>query len=162
MMELEIYTDGACSGNPGPGGWAFVIVRPGEGAPEDGIIAERWGAEPETTNNRMELEAVITALETLAGLDLSPDKVKVYTDSQYVQRGISLWINEWKRNKWLTSAKKPVKNRDLWQRLDLLSGSLPLSWIWVKGHAGNVFNERCDRLSRKAAASPGKRETRRG
>jgi ribonuclease HI len=165
--ELTIYTDGGCSGNPGPGGWAYVIV---EGAGEMGkigdraplkssgsykIIAEKWGAENNTTNNRMELGAVIAALEFLSGLALSPAKIAVFTDSQYVQKGMTLWIHSWKRNNWRTSGKEPVKNQDLWRRLDELSGRFPISWIWVKGHAGDELNERCDRMTREAIASLG-------
>jgi ribonuclease HI len=145
--ELKIYTDGGCSGNPGPGGWAYVMTN------NTGIIAEKWGAEKNTTNNRMELSAVIAALEALPSLALSPGKVTVYTDSQYVQKGITQWIHSWKQNSWMTSGKKPVKNKDLWQRLDKLSGSFPLAWMWVKGHAGDELNERCDQMTQKAIAS---------
>jgi ribonuclease HI len=149
--ELRIYTDGGCSGNPGPGGWAYVITDGNAGS--TGILAEKWGAEPKTTNNRMELSAVIAALEALPGLALSPEKITVITDSQYVQKGITQWIQSWKRNNWRTSDKKPVKNRDLWQRLDELSTRFPLSWAWVKGHAGNELNERCDQMTQEAIAS---------
>jgi ribonuclease HI len=158
--RLDIYTDGGCSGNPGPGGWAFVILDPGAveaargftaGSPR--IIAEKWGAEAGTTNNRMELLAVISALEFLREAALSPKKVVAFTDSQYVQKGISEWILTWKRNNWRTSDKKPVKNQDLWQRLDELSARFPLQWQWVRGHAGNEYNERCDRLTQDAIAS---------
>ena len=142
---IEVYTDGGCSGNPGPGGWAYVVVS-GD-APE-----EKWGAESSTTNNRMELQAVIAALEALSGTDTSSG-ITVYTDSQYVQKGITLWIKDWKKKGWKTSDKKPVKNQDLWQRLDALSGALPVAWRWVKGHAGNKYNERCDFLTQKAIAS---------
>jgi ribonuclease HI len=174
-MRLSIYTDGGCSGNPGPGGWAYVIVTegPGEGGnapqvaaqaaqqasqafPPSAIIAEQWGAEPNTTNNRMELSAVIAALESsifLAGENRSPERITVYTDSQYVQKGITQWIHSWKRNNWRTSGKEPVKNKDLWQRLDELSGRYPLSWAWVKGHAGNEMNERCDQMTQEAIQS---------
>ncbi|MDR2094232.1 MAG: ribonuclease HI [Treponema sp.] len=162
-MQIKIYTDGACSGNPGPGGWAFVIIR--EDGPADGpglsagdgepVIAEKWGAEKNTTNNRMELRAVIAALETLEALNLSPapERVAIHTDSQYAQKGMNEWIHSWKKSGWRTSAKTPVKNRDLWQRLDELASRFPVSWVWVKGHAGNENNERCDSLCRTAVAS---------
>jgi ribonuclease HI len=169
--ELKIYTDGGCSGNPGPGGWAYIIIEePGETGGEmgkmgdraqresprpDNIIAEKWGAENNTTNNRMELGAVIAALEFLSGSALSPAKITVFTDSQYVQKGMTLWIHSWKRNNWRTSGKEPVKNQDLWRRLDELSGRFPISWIWVKGHAGDKLNDRCDRMTQKAIASLG-------
>jgi ribonuclease HI len=150
-MRLNIYTDGGCSGNPGPGGWAYVIT--GE---SPGILAEKWGAEANTTNNRMELSAVIAALQSLPlpGSQV-PEGITVYTDSQYVQRGITQWIHNWKRNNWRTSGKEPVKNRDLWQRLEELSGKIPVTWAWVKGHAGNPLNERCDRMTQEAIASLG-------
>jgi ribonuclease HI len=164
---LKIYTDGGCSGNPGPGGWAYVIIdesgRTGNrgdrvqqkppGGPE--IIAEKWGAEKNTTNNRMELGAVIAALEFLSESALPPGKITVFTDSQYVQKGMSQWIHAWKRNNWQTSGKELVKNRDLWQRLDELAGYFSIHWAWVKGHAGDEFNERCDQMTRKAIASLG-------
>jgi ribonuclease HI len=162
--ELKIYTDGGCSGNPGPGGWAYVIVEESGEAGDRSqqkipgsykIIAEEWGAENNTTNNRMELGAVIAALEYLCGLALSPVKIAVFTDSQYVQKGMTLWIHSWKRNNWRTRGKEPVKNQDLWRQLDELSGRFPISWIWIKGHAGDEFNERCDRMTQKAIASLG-------
>lgn len=146
---LTVFTDGGCSGNPGPGGWAYAILS-GDGA----LIEEKWGAEPITTNNRMELSAAVAALErvlsdsTLAGSDIS-----LYTDSQYVQKGISTWIHSWKRNGWRTASKDPVKNRDLWQRLDELSGRLAIQWRWVKGHAGHEYNELVDRMTQEAIAS---------
>jgi ribonuclease HI len=124
------------------------------GAPA--ILAEKWGAEAGTTNNRMELSAVIAALQALPlPGSRNPEGITIYTDSQYVQKGITQWIHAWKRNNWRTSGKEPVKNRDLWQRLDELSGKFPLTWAWVKGHAGNPLNERCDRLTRRAIASLG-------
>jgi len=144
---MEIYTDGGCSGNPGPGGWAYVIIKDGN------LFAEKWGAEKLTTNNRMELQAVIAALEFLAMDEKKEEKIAVYTDSQYVQKGITLWLAEWKKKGWKTSDKKPVKNKDLWQRLEALAELFPLSWVWVKGHAGNKYNERCDELTRKAIVS---------
>ena len=151
-MALDIYTDGGCSGNPGPGGWAYVMVlKTFQG---DTVIAEALGAEAETTNNRMELLAVISALKAVKTLELPqgdlPRQMVVHTDSQYVQRGITGWIHTWKRNSWRTSDKKPVKNQDLWMELDSLAGGLALSWEWVKGHAGNRYNERCDALTQEA------------
>jgi len=147
MDDILVFTDGGCSGNPGPGGWAYVIVA-------DGLTRERWGAEPVTTNNRMELSAVIAALETvLAETALAGRPLTVYTDSQYVQKGISAWIASWKRNGWRTSGKDPVKNKDLWQTLDVLAGKVQAEWRWVKGHAGNEYNERCDALTQEAIAS---------
>jgi len=147
MDDLLVFTDGGCSGNPGPGGWAYVIVA-------DGGTRECWGAEPVTTNNRMELSAVIEALQTvLADSGLAGRPLTVYTDSQYVQKGISTWIASWKRNGWQTSGKEPVKNKDLWQILDELAGKVKAEWRWVKGHAGNEYNERCDALTQEAIAS---------
>lgn len=134
----NIYTDGGCRGNPGPGGWG-VLLQAGNAE------KELWGGEPETTNNRMELTAVIRALEALK----RPAKIHVHTDSQYVQKGISTWIHNWKRNGWRTTDKKPVKNADLWQQLDLLSGKHDIQWIWVKGHAGHPGNERADALANR-------------
>ncbi len=134
---IEIYTDGACSGNPGPGGWG-VLVR------ADGIETELCGGEPATTNNRMELLAVIEALQSLT----EPVTARVYTDSQYVQKGISEWIHSWKQRGWKTAGKEPVKNEDLWRRLDALASSHKLEWHWVKGHNGHPENERVDALAR--------------
>ena len=148
---IHIYTDGGCSGNPGPGGWAYVIMRDEEGGMEN--LGENLGGEKSTTNNRMELQAVIVALEVLAQLDPVDEKVTLYTDSQYVQKGITLWIGEWKKKGWKTSGKQPVKNQDLWLRLDSLAAGFPIDWVWVKGHAGNKYNERCDALTQKAIAS---------
>jgi ribonuclease HI len=141
---IEIYTDGGCSGNPGPGGWAYVIIK------DEVLFAEKWGAEKLTTNNRMELQAVIAALEALSP---EGEKITVYTDSQYVQKGITLWLADWKKKGWKTSDKKPVKNQDLWQRLETLAGLFHVNWVWVKGHAGNKYNERCDELTRIAIVS---------
>ena len=148
---LTIFTDGGCSGNPGPGGWAFIIVKETLQGPE--ILAERYGAEKATTNNRMELTAVIESLRTLKTLDIMPPEVVIYTDSQYVQKGITEWIRKWKQNAWRTSDKKPVKNQDLWVELDTLAGDLSLSWEWIRGHSGIEFNERCDKLTQYAIAS---------
>jgi ribonuclease HI len=144
---IEIYTDGGCSGNPGPGGWAYVIIRDGA------LVSEKCGGEKQTTNNRMELQAVIAALEALSSPEHKGEKLAVYTDSQYVQKGITIWLSEWKRKGWKTSDKKPVKNQELWQSLETLAGLFSVSWIWVKGHAGNKYNERCDELTRKAIVS---------
>jgi len=135
---IEIYADGGCRGNPGPGGWG-VLLRAGE------HVKELCGGEPDTTNNRMELTAVIRALEALK----RPSVAHVHTDSQYVQKGISEWIHNWKRNGWRTSDKKPVKNADLWQILDGLAKQHELKWIWVKGHAGHPGNERADALANR-------------
>lgn len=134
---IDIYTDGACSGNPGPGGWG-VLVRNG------GAETEFCGGEPATTNNRMELLAVIEALQ----LFKEPVKARVYTDSQYVQKGISEWIHSWKRRGWKTAGKDPVKNEDLWRRLDSLVAKHTLEWHWIKGHSGHPENERVDALAR--------------
>jgi len=148
---LHIYTDGGCSGNPGPGGWAYIMVLDTfQGAK---ILAEKWGAEKDTTNNRMELTAVISSLSALKTMNDLPNQVSVYTDSQYVQKGITEWIRKWKLNSWKTSDKKPVKNKDLWLLLDDLANGFPLSWVWIKGHAGNEYNERCDTLTQEAIAS---------
>ena len=139
MNEVDIYTDGACKGNPGPGGWGALLRM---GAHEK----ELWGGEAETTNNRMELTAVIKALNALK----RPVHARVHTDSRYVQQGISEWIANWKRNGWKTSAKTPVKNADLWQQLDALTAvGHRLEWVWVKGHAGHPENERADALANR-------------
>ena len=138
---VEIYTDGACSGNPGPGGWG-VLLRSG------GREKELCGGEARTTNNRMELTAVIRALEALK----RPVTARVHTDSQYVQKGISEWIHVWKRRGWKTADRQPVKNVDLWQELDKLAGLHELEWQWVKGHAGHAENERADELARRGMA----------
>lgn len=136
---VEIYTDGACRGNPGAGGWAALLKR---GTQEK----ELSGAEPHTTNNRMELTAVIRALEALK----RPVEVRVYTDSEYVRRGITEWLAAWKARGWRTADKKPVKNRDLWERLDELAVPHRIEWHWVPGHAGVPGNERVDRLANEA------------
>ena len=135
---VEIYTDGACSGNPGPGGWgALLLFRGNE--------REIWGGEPSTTNNRMELQAAIEALETLK----RPSTIRLHTDSKYLRDGITQWIVRWKRNGWKTASKKPVKNVDLWQRLEKALEPHEVSWHWVKGHAGHPENERADVLARR-------------
>ena len=152
MVDLVAYTDGACSGNPGPGGWG-VLLRAMEG---ERIVKERelCGGEAETTNNRMELLAAINALEVLG----RESAITVVTDSAYVKNGVTGWIFGWKRNGWKTSAKKPVKNVDLWQRLDEAQGRHRVTWEWVKGHAGHPENERADELARAGMApfKPGK------
>lgn len=143
MQEsVDIYTDGACSGNPGPGGWG-AILRSG---PHE---KEIWGGEEHTTNNRMELLAVIRALETLT----RPVQACVHTDSQYVQKGISEWIHGWKARGWKTASKAPVKNVDLWQELDRAASRHQIKWVWVRGHSGHVENERADALARKGVES---------
>jgi len=144
--SIEIWTDGGCQGNPGPGAWAYVIRA-------DSRLIEKSGFDPATTNNRMELTAVLKALMALAGsADWRSRSATVYTDSQYVQKGITEWIHSWERNSWRTSAKKPVKNVDLWSGLWELTRSLPVSWEWVEGHAGNEMNERCHHLVEKSIA----------
>ncbi len=137
---IEIWTDGACSGNPGPGGWGALLVT-------EGHRKELYGAASDTTNNRMELMAAIEALNALK----KPSHVKLYTDSTYVKDGLTKWINGWKRNGWKTAAKKPVKNKDLWQALENATARHNISWIWVKGHAGEEGNEIADGLARKGA-----------
>ena len=138
--DIVIYTDGGCSGNPGPGGWGAVILA-------DGKELRLSGGEHNPTNNRMELMAAISALSTVANTpDVNNRPVSVYADSQYVKNGITSWITNWKKNGWRTAAKKPVLNQDLWQKLDALNSSLNVSWNWVKGHAGIEYNEVCDQL----------------
>jgi len=135
--RVEIFTDGACSGNPGPGGWGVLLRWRGH-------EKELHGGEPETTNNRMELMAAIRGLEALK----PGGRASLYTDSTYVQKGITEWINGWKTNGWRTAAKKPVKNKDLWQELDAALEGHEIDWHWVKGHAGHAENERADELAR--------------
>jgi ribonuclease HI len=135
---VEIYTDGACRGNPGPGGWGAILRA-------NGAEKELFGGEAATTNNKMELTAVIRALEALK----RPSRVHVYTDSQYVQKGIQEWIHGWKRNGWKTAAKEPVKNKELWIELDEQRKRHEIEWHWVKGHAGHPENERADALANK-------------
>jgi ribonuclease HI len=137
--EAEIYTDGACRGNPGRGGWGAVLRYKGH-------EKTLYGAEPLTTNNRMELMAAIRALESLK----RPCRVRLTTDSQYVQKGITEWMSNWKRNGWKTAAKKPVKNADLWQRLDTAISGHQIQWEWVRGHSGHPENELADALANKA------------
>jgi ribonuclease HI len=147
---LSIYTDGGCSGNPGPGGWAYImVIQTFQGVQ---ISAQDRGAQKDTTNNRMELTAVIMALRALKNMENVPRQATLYTDSQYVQKGITEWIHTWKRNAWRTSDKKPVKNQDLWMELDSIASEFPLKWEWVKGHAGNLYNELCDAMTQEAIA----------
>ncbi|MEQ8769581.1 MAG: ribonuclease HI [Phycisphaerales bacterium] len=136
--RVQLYTDGACSGNPGPGGWGFILRHPATGAE-----IERSGAERATTNNRMELMAVIAGLEALT----QPAIVDLYSDSQYVLKGLEEWIEGWKARGWRTAAKKPVKNAELWKRLDELRETHELHYHWIEGHAGHVDNERADALA---------------
>ncbi|SPF78616.1 Ribonuclease HI [Aliiroseovarius pelagivivens] len=146
MAEFFAYTDGACSGNPGPGGWGTLLQ-----AKEGGTVVkerELKGGEELTTNNQMELMAAIMALETLG----KPCAITVITDSQYVKNGVTGWIHGWKRNGWKTAAKKPVKNAELWQRLDEAQARHHVTWEWVKGHAGHPENERADELARAGMA----------
>ena len=146
MPELFAYTDGACSGNPGPGGWgALLIARQG-----DAVVKERElkGGEADTTNNRMELMAAISALEALE----RPSRLTVVTDSAYVKGGITQWIEGWKRNGWRTQARKPVKNEELWKRLEAAAARHEVRWEWIKGHAGHPENERADELARAGMA----------
>ena len=139
---IKIYTDGACKGNPGVGGWGALILK-------DEKNIELFGGERETTNNRMELMAVIMALKEIS----SSTELTIYTDSTYVQKGISEWIKNWKMNNWRSSSKKPVKNKDLWIELDEASASRKINWEWVKGHAGNEGNEKADELANKGVIS---------
>jgi ribonuclease HI len=140
MKNVQLITDGACIGNPGPGGWA-CILRHGD------QVRELFGSEPETTNNRMELTAAIEGLDALK----QPCEVEVVTDSQYVKNGITTWIHGWKRNGWMSSSKKPVVNQDLWMALDRLVAKHQTRWTWTKGHANHEDNNRCDELATRAA-----------
>jgi ribonuclease HI len=142
MTKVEIFTDGACKGNPGTGGWGALLAA-------DGHEKEIFGGEPNTTNNRMELKAVIEALSTLN----RPCDVVLHTDSQYVQKGISEWIHGWKARGWKTAAKEPVKNDDLWKALDLAQQQHTVEWRWVRGHNGHPGNERADVLANRGAAT---------
>ncbi|MBL4538124.1 ribonuclease HI, degrades RNA of DNA-RNA hybrids [Oceanicaulis sp. 350] len=139
---IHIHTDGACSGNPGPGGWGAILHW-------NGHEKELSGAEADTTNNRMELMAAIASLEALK----RRSKVRLVTDSTYVRDGVTKWIHGWKRNGWKTAAKKPVKNDDLWKRLDAIASKHDVTWEWVKGHAGHPENERADQLARDAIST---------
>lgn len=140
--SVEIFTDGACKGNPGPGGWG-AILRHGQSE------KELWGGEKETTNNRMELTAVIEALGSLK----RRAPVAIYTDSEYVKNGMTTWIHGWKKRGWLTADKKPVKNIELWQKLDALVGQHDVQWHWVRGHTGDPGNERADALANRGVES---------
>jgi ribonuclease HI len=142
LHEIKIYTDGACSGNPGPGGWGTILIF-------GNYRKELYGGEKETTNNRMELLATIKGLEALK----YRCKVHIYTDSKYVKEGISAWIFGWKKNGWRTADGKEVKNQDLWKKLDELQLGHYLEWHWVKGHAGDIENEKADELARKGIES---------
>jgi ribonuclease HI len=146
MPELYAYTDGACSGNPGPGGWGVLLLARESGP----VVKERTlqGGEAMTTNNRMELLAAISALETLA----RPSEIIIVTDSAYVKNGVTEWIHGWKRNGWRTAGRDPVKNADLWQRLDAAQARHKVDWRWIKGHAGHEENERADALARAGMA----------
>lgn len=146
MTRVEIFTDGACLGNPGPGGWAALLRC---GATESELV----GGARHTTNNRMELMAAIAGLEALT----RPCSVQLTTDSRYVMDGIRSWLPAWKRNGWRTAARKPVKNTDLWQRLDEASARHEVEWVWVRGHAGHAENERVDALARRQAEREGDR-----
>ncbi len=139
---IRIYTDGACKGNPGPGGWGALLAY-------DGTEKELFGGEPGTTNNRMELTAVIEALSALK----RPCRVILHTDSQYVQKGITEWIHGWKKRGWKTAGKAPVKNEDLWRKLDEVIRTHEIDWVWVRGHSGHDGNERADALANKGVAS---------
>lgn len=147
MEIIEIYTDGACKGNPGVGGWG-ALLRSGP------HTRELFGGEQLTTNNRMELTAVIRALEALK----KPSHVRLHTDSKYVQQGISSWIHQWKKRAWRTADKKPVKNEDLWRELDELASKHQIEWLWVRGHAGHDGNERADELANRGCALAGTRD----
>lgn len=139
MDAVDIFTDGACQGNPGPGGWGAILRSKGR-------EKEISGGERYTTNNRMEMKAVIEALKLLR----KPSRVVVHTDSQYVKNGITSWLSKWKRNGWLTSTKQPVKNAELWRTIDALCEQHSMDWVWVRGHSGHPENERCDELARLA------------
>ena len=140
MKKIQLITDGACSGNPGPGGWAAILRY-------NGHVKEIWGSEPHTTNNRMELTAAIQGLRSLK----EDCEVEVVTDSEYMKNGITQWIHNWKRKGWMTSAKKPVINQDLWKALDEQVTRHKTTWTWTKGHASNEDNNRCDELATRAA-----------
>lgn len=139
MKKVTVYTDGACKGNPGPGGWAAILEYKGR-------HREHSGAERDTTNNRMELMAAIHALEVLK----EPCRVELYTDSNYLRQGITEWLAGWKRRGWKTAARKPVKNQELWQRLERAAARHDVRWHWVRGHSGDAGNEAADRLANRA------------
>ena len=141
-MEIKIYTDGACVGNPGPGGWAAIIITKNE-------RKELFGGEKSTTNNRMELTAAIKALE-FCNDQKNKASLKIYTDSTYLKEGITVWINNWEKNNWQTSSKKEVKNIDLWKKLKKLSESIKIEWNWIKGHSKDPLNDLADKLAKEA------------
>jgi ribonuclease HI len=144
MKKIRIYTDGGCSGNPGPGAWAYILLEP-EGETHDARFV------PGTTNNRMELQAVIESLQAVRKRpDSASAQIEVFTDSRYVKNGISDWIHNWIRNGWKTRSKQPVKNQDLWRQLMSLSSTMNIRWRWLQGHAGDRYNESCDRLVQEA------------
>ena len=146
MDEIVIYTDGGCSGNPGPGGWGIVVIA-------DGLVKTLSGGEKDTTNNKMELTAAINALKVVRNTpSFEGRKIVVNIDSQYVRNGITSWIKNWKSKGWKTADKKPVKNQELWMELDALNAGLDIDWNWVKGHAGVEFNEMCDDLCKQEMA----------
>ena len=140
MKKVQVITDGACSGNPGPGGWAAILRY-------NHHEKELWGSEPHTTNNRMEMTAAIEALRSLK----EDCEIEVVTDSEYLKKGITEWIHGWKRKGWMTAAKKPVVNQDLWKALDEQVGRHKTTWVWTKGHASHADNNRCDELATRAA-----------
>ncbi|EBA04401.1 ribonuclease HI [Rhodobacterales bacterium HTCC2150] len=146
MPDLFAYTDGACSGNPGPGGWGVLLIAKNA----DKVLREKelCGGEQETTNNRMELMAAISALENLS----RPSTLTIITDSVYVKNGVTQWVHGWKRNGWKTASKKPVKNEELWKRIDEAQARHQVTWKWIKGHAGHEENERADELARRGMA----------
>ena len=142
-MSIKVYTDGACKGNPGPGGWG-VYIQSNE------VEKELYGGNPETTNNQMEMQAALEALKHLKDED---EIIELYTDSNYLRQGITEWIHKWKKNNWKTAAKKPVANRDLWIEISDLNEKMTVEWNWVKGHAGDPGNERADELANMGAES---------
>jgi len=144
VSRIEVWTDGGCQGNPGPGGWAYIVIS-------DDTERDGSGFESSTTNNRMELTAVREALASLAAVPESTPII-VHTDSQYVQKGITAWIHTWERNGWRTSGRQPVKNSELWLAISDLSRGRQVQWVWVMGHAGDEKNDRCDRLVQEAIA----------
>lgn len=141
LPSVRLYTDGACSGNPGPGGWAFILRHEASGKQ-----IERSGGEPATTNNRMELMAIVMGLRALT----RPARVRLVSDSEYALKGLGQWLEGWKRRGWKTAGKQPVKNQDLWEELDALAGGHSVEFEWIRGHAGHAENERCDQLAVEA------------
>jgi ribonuclease HI len=143
-MDIGIWTDGGCSGNPGPGGWAYIVADM-----QKNVIHNSQGHDLKTTNNRMELMAVIMGLRYILERNFKLDDIYIHTDSRYVEQGMTGWVDQWKTNGWLNAKKKPVKNKDLWVELDELASRLPIKWVWIPGHSGNTLNERCDKETRK-------------